>query len=324
MGLWLEGYSIERGLLKESLWRLVPFSSLEPAPTERERLAAARHLMMSIKDAVWKSVRSNLVRKMLEQFEEPVERHDFTSLLTQLLYGVPIDFTPTLLGSHDADLSGILEEPADIFGYGLQVQQLRFLPEDIAPDLNRLSEEKLLSLTWQRTVLFAATEDELDLARSRQEIIGQLFEALDLMGYLNHLHRLCMRLFKRPGIQASLFVLLLVLEQGGYGPNIEMIHEALRTNLPLMRRYQQLRQTLQEELPKVAKVLLPLFQVSTLFPGGSQKEREAHIELVRDVYRKHKEDLDAFWQRHPELSDEVQTVVHHEDGVHPQVIMTCI
>ena len=55
-------------------------------------------------------------------------------------------------------------------------------------------------------------------------------------------------------MQALLFVLLLVLEQGGYGPNIEMIQEALRTNLSLIRGYQQLRQTLQQELPEVAKI----------------------------------------------------------------------
>jgi hypothetical protein len=318
MGLWLEGYPIELDRLKESLWRLVPFSTLETPSTERERLAAARHLTRRIKDTLWKSVRSNLVRKILDQFDESAQQRYFTSLLTQLLYGVPVDFTPTLLGSHDADLDGILEEPTDIFAHGLQMQRLRFLPKESAPDFQRLSAEKVLSLTWQRTVLLEATEEELDLARSRHEIIEQLFEALDAMGYLNTLHRFYMRLFRRPGMQALLLVLLLVLERGGYGPNIEMIHEALRTNLPLLRRYQQVRQTLQQELPDVASALLPLFQVSTMFTEGSQREQEAHIEHVREVYRQHKEALDTFWQRHPELSDEIQTVAKHEDEISSQ------
>lgn len=312
VGLWLEGYDMEIGLLKESLWRLIPFSSLQAPSGKGERRKAARQLTQTIGSTVWKSVRRNMVRRILERFEDPGEQEHFTSILTQLLYGVPVDFTPTFLGDHDADLAGRLEEPADLFAYGTQMQQLRFLPKDPVPDLRRLSEEKILSLTWQRTVLFAATEEELDLARSRKEIVEQAFEALDLIGQLNPFHRLFLRFFKRPGMQALLLVLLLVLEQAQYGPSIELIREALRINLPLLRRYQQLRQTMQRELPEVAQVMLPLFQLSPIFTEGNQEEQNVHAEQIRAVYRQHKDALDAFWQRHPDLSGESQEATDQE------------
>jgi hypothetical protein len=313
VGLWLEGYSIEIGLLKESLWHLIPFSSLQTPSDKGERMKAARQLTQTIGNAVWKSVRSNLMRKILEQFEHPGERQHFTSVLTQLLYEVPVDFTPTLLGYHDADLAGEMEEPADLFASGVQMQQLRFLPQDPVPDLQRLCEEKILSFTWQRTVLFAATEEELGLARSRKEIVEQMFEALDLIGQLTPLHSfLFLHFSKRQMMQALLLVLLLVLEQAQYGPSIDLIREALRTNLLLLRRYQQLRQTMQQELPEVAQVMLPLFQLSPIFTEGSQEEQNAHNEQIRAVYRQHKDALDAFWQRHPDLSGESLETVSKE------------
>jgi hypothetical protein len=238
-------------------------------------------------------------------------------LLTQLLYGVPVDFTRTFRDD-DPDLAGILEEPADVFAHGLHVQQVSFLPKDLARDLQRLSEERLLSLTRLRTVLFAATQEDLEVARTRRDLIAQLFEVADLIGYGGRLWHLMLRMVIKPWMQALLSVWLLVLEQSGYGPNIETINEALRTNLPLIRHAHQLRQALQQELPHVAKEVLPLFQISAMFAKGSTQEHvsSTNIKRMEDVYRKHKDALDAFWQAHPELY-EIPARAPHEEESHP-------
>ncbi len=300
--LWLEGYPIEVGILKESLWHLIPFSSWQIPSTAQQRQAAAHTLTRRVLNEAWAAVRSNFVRNVLQQFDREGDQRWFVNLQTQLLYGIPIDFTRTLLDEHDPALRHELEEPADILAHGLQVQQIRFIREgeDIAKAWQRLADEHLLSWTRMRTVLFATAEEELELARTRLETIEQLFETLDLMGYMRGPLRLYRKIFLVPAMQALLFTSLLVLEQSNYGSNIEMIRATIRAHVPLMKRFQDMRDALQEELPLVAKELLPLSRLSTLFTQGSQQDQDTYIEHIQEVYRQHKDDLDAFWQRHPQ------------------------
>src|SRR5262249_15141331 len=153
------------------------------------------------------------------------------------VYGERLDFSRDFLNEHDPELRNALEEPADIIAHGLKAQQIRFIREgeDIAEALQQLADEKLLSLIRLRTVIYAATEEDSELARTRRDVLRQLFEAVDLMGYLKgplHLYR---RVFDAPAMQALAFAYLLVLEQGGYGHNLEEISSAVRINLPIMK-----------------------------------------------------------------------------------------
>jgi hypothetical protein len=86
--LWLAGATIEVGLLKESVWSLTPFAFWETPATMPERRISARRLARSILGRVWRSVRSNFVRKILQQFNSAEEQHWFINMETQLLYGV--------------------------------------------------------------------------------------------------------------------------------------------------------------------------------------------------------------------------------------------
>lgn len=137
--LWLEGFTIEVGLLKESIWNLTPFSSWKEPGTSRERQTLEQRLAQKILNAAWKSVRPNFVRKVLQNFESREDQQWFLNLGTQLLYGVPIDFRRDFLS--ESESNGQLEEHADIFAHGLQTKYMRSLPEDIAGDLQDISDK---------------------------------------------------------------------------------------------------------------------------------------------------------------------------------------
>jgi len=300
--LWLEGTTIEIGLLKTSIWSLTPFSTWKEPITGRERQRAAHKLARKIFHAAWKSVRTNFARKVLQNFDSREDQQWFLNLEIQLLYGVPLDFTRDFLS--DGESHGQLEEPADIFARGLQTRHLRWLPKDIAEGLQDISNKQLLSWTKLRAVLFAATTEELQLARERQEVFDQMLECLEIMGYLGKLHCLARKWMKRPTMQALLFCALLAMEQNGYGPNLEEISTAVRVNWPVFKRMQEFRATLQQELPAIAKEIVPLPTLGKLLVEGTPQERDAYFAHLQDVYQQNKEALDAFWQRHPALKGE--------------------
>jgi hypothetical protein len=300
--LWLEGAAIEIGLLKTSIWSLTPFSTWKEPATGRERQTAAHKLARKIFNAAWNTVRTNFARKVLQNFDSREDQQWFLNLETQLLYGVPLDFTRDFLS--EGESRGQLEEPADIFAHGLQTRHLRWLPKDIAEGLQDISDKQLLSWTKLKAVLFAATIEELELARERQDVFDRMLECLEIMGYLGKLHRLARTWMKRPAMQALLFCALLAMEQNGYGPNLEEISTTVRINWPVFKRMQEFRATLQQELPAIAKEILPLPTLGKKLVDGTPQERDAYFAHLQDVYQQNKEALDAFWQRHPALKGE--------------------
>lgn len=302
--LWLEGSAIEIGQLKESIWNLTPFATWQTSSTMQEKRTLAQKLTQRILNRAWESVRDNFVRKMLRQFDSMEEQQWFIGLGTQLLYGIPVDFTRTYLDVHDQDLKGIREEPADIFAHGLQIQRVQFLPKDIAAGLQELSDKQLLSWTKMKAVLFAATTEELELARERSELFGQLFEALDIMGHLSPLLHLMRKFFTRPTMQALIFISLLVLEQNGFSHHIEELNSTVRINLPILKRTLAFREALLLELPTVAKEVPPLPVLGRLLTEGTQQQRDAYLEHMQELYWQNKDAFDAFWQRHPDLKPE--------------------
>jgi len=300
--LWLEGVAIEIGVLKTSIWGLTPFSTWKEPTTGRERQTAAHKLARKIFNAAWNTVRTNFARKVLQNFDSREDQQWFLNLETQLLYGVPLDFTRDFLS--EGESRGQLEEPADIFAHGLQTRHLRWLPKDIAEGLQDISDKQLLSWAKLKAVLFAATTEELELARERQDVFDRMLECLEIMGYLGKLHRLARTCMKRPAMQALLFCALLAMEQNGYGPNLEEISTTVRINWPVFKRIQELRATLQQELPAIAREIPPLPTFGKMLVEGTQQERDAYFAHLQDVYQQNKEVLDAFWQRHPTLKGE--------------------
>jgi len=312
--LWLEGFSIEVGLLKVSIWNLTPFSSWKEPGTSRERQRAAQALAQKIFNAAWKSVRTNFIRTVLQNFgdeKDQQSREDqqwFLNLATKLLYGITPnegegpDFTRDYVS--ESASQGQLEEPADIFAHGLQTKHIRSLPKDLAGDLQDIAHKQLLSWAKLKAVLFAATTEELELARERQDVFDHLLECLEIMGYAGRMHRLLRTVLKRPALQALLFCALLTMEQNGYGANLEEISTTVRINWPIFKRMQEFRATLQHELPEIAREIPSLPTLGKLLVEGTQQERVAYLTHLQDVYQQHKEAFDAFWQHHPALREE--------------------
>lgn len=307
--LWLKGYSIEIGLLKESIWRQVPWSSLSLPESGRGRSSAAKKTARIVLRNAWKSVRSNLLRKFLQQFARPEDQKWFLSMLMLLLFGEPVDFSRDFLSEYHSELHAALEDPADVMAHGLQIQHIQFIQEgeDVAKAFQKLADEQLLSLTRLRTVLFAASTEEFELARTRQYTFEQMFESLDLMGYLRGPLRLYRKVFSASGMQVLVFAYLLVLEQGGYGRNIDIIAEAIRTNLSTLKQAQALLRVLQKELPEVAAEILTLPSIMKLFTKRSQQEQATYLEHLRETYKQHQEEVDSFRGRHPDLFETQQT-----------------
>lgn len=299
--LWLEGFSLEVGLLKESIWNLTPFSSWKEPETSRERQTLAQRLAQQILNAAWKSLRPNFARKVLQNFESREDQQWFLNLTTQLLYGITPDKGPDFTRDHlnEGRSQGQLEEPADIFAHGLQTKYVRSLPEDLAGNLQDLANKQLLSWVNLKAVLFAATVEELELARERQEVFDHLLECLEIIGYAGRMHRLLRTVLKRPALQALLFCALLAMEQNGYGAHLEEISTTVRINWPIFKRMQEFRATLQHELPEIAREIPSLPTLGKLLVEGAPQERAACLTHLQDVYQQHKEAFDGFWQRHP-------------------------
>ncbi len=86
------------------------------------------------------------------------------------------------------------------------------------------------------------------------------------------------------------------LEAKGYSDNVQQVYEAVRVNWPLLKRGQAIRNALDQELPHISKELLYLSRI----PEMTMEEIEMHKARLRVVYEENKDDLDAFWQRHPD------------------------
>lgn len=138
----------------------------------------------------------------------------------------------------------------------------------------------------------------------RQDVFDQMLECLELMGYLGKIHRLARTWMKRSAMQAVVFCALLVLEQNGYGPNLEEIRTTVRVNWPIFKRMQAFREALQQELPTIAREVPPLPALGKKLVEGTQQERDAYLAHLHNVYQQNKEVLDAFLRHHPELNEE--------------------
>jgi hypothetical protein len=193
--------------------------------------------------------------------------------------------------------------PAEIFSQALNTKALRFLPGDLTHDLEEMSSRRLLSITRMNATLEAATEEDLARARTRLEMMLPFLECLDILGY-----RFCpvsfaffSQHYKTNALaQALLFVFFLHLEAKGYSKGMQQVFEAVRANWPILKHGQATHNSLAQELPHVSKELLAMGRI----PELTKVEIEVYKARLREVYEQNREDLDAFWQRHPEWIEE--------------------
>jgi hypothetical protein len=114
-----------------------------------------------------------------------------------------------------------------------------------------------------------------------------------------------------PSFQALSLVFFLHLEKHGYADNIDGLLEVCRAQIPRFRTFQVLCLTLEQELPPLAKELSTPEKLWQKIKDLSEPEREQYLagrtEHLREVYLQHERDLDAFWQRHPEIKNALES-----------------
>ena len=233
----------------------------------------------------------NVSRVFLRLFRTPDERFRFLYIQMSLLHDIRYEFQTQ---QENEELP-----QAEIFSQALNVKALRFLPDDLTHDLEEMSSRRLLSITRMNVTLEAATEEEMARARTRLEIMLPLLECLDILGYRFGPVSFAFfsQHYKTNALAQALFlVFFLHLEAKGYSQGMEQVFEAVRMSWPLLKRGKAMHNALAQELPHVSKELIDVGHASEL----TKEEVEVYKGRLREVYAQNKEDLDAFWQRHPE------------------------
>lgn len=298
--LWQEGYAIPLSLLKETVRRLVPQLRWKiPRQEEKKYDLVERRV-----EIVVQKMRDPLFRFLGKRFGKELEDlRSFLHIQLSLVYGVPLIFEPS---HYQNELSA-----TDIVAQGLGLDAWSFLPKDLTADFQRFSDNEMLSIFNMNTVLEEATEDDLRRASMRSEVVALLFEGFEVMGILQKFLRSLRPRMSTPSFQALSLVFLLHLERHGYAHNMDELLRVCQVQVPRFRAFQALCLALQQELPEVAKELGTPQKLWEKIKNLSESEREHYLarknEHLRGVYLQYQVELDAFWQRHPEIKNVFET-----------------
>ena|SRR5579863_1446 len=299
--LWCEGYFIPLPVLKETIRQLVPQLKWEIPRREAQKYKAVERWL----NTLMQKISGRFFRFLLKRFGNKLENlQSFFEIQLNLLYEIRVPFDEP---SHcEGELSA-----TDIFAQGLNLEEWWFLPKDIAADFQHFSDKGLLSITKMNATLDGATEEDLKRANTRTEVVTLIFEWFDLMGLLpNPLGSLLLDI-SNPSFQALLLTFVLHLEKNGYAKNMDQLLEVFRVQVPKFRAFQALNFALQQELPIVAKELDTVEEIWRLLKNRSEQEREQYFarknEYLRGIYLQNQAELDAFWQRHPEIKSSLET-----------------
>ena len=103
---------------------------------------------------------------------------------------------------------------------------------------------------------------------------------------------------------------VLHLEKHGYANNMDQLLDVFRVQVPKFRAFRALSVALRQELPLVAKELDTVEEIWRVLKNRSEQEREEYFarknEHLREVYLQYQAELDAFWQRHPEIKSALE------------------
>src|SRR5258708_3765074 len=135
-------------------------------------------------------------RFLLKRFGKNFENlQSVLEIQMNLMYWIRVAFDEP--SHHEGELSA-----TDIFTQGLHLEELWFLPRDLAADFQHFSDKGLLSITKMNAALDEATEEDLRRASMRSEVIALIFEWFELMGFLPKLLQSLMHDVSSPSFQS--------------------------------------------------------------------------------------------------------------------------
>lgn len=305
--LWREGYCIPFPILKDTIRQLVPPLRWKVPRREEKRYDAVERRLNTLLE----KMSGRFSRLLLKRFGRNTENlQAFLEIHLNLLYGIRVAFD---------EPSHYEGEPSatDIFAQGLHLKELWFLPKDLAADFQHFSDKGLLSITKMNAALDEATEEDLRRASTRSEALALVFEWVELMGFSPKLLQSFPLDISNPSFQALVLVFLFHLEKHGYADNMDGLAEVFRIQVLQLRAFKVFHLTLQQELPAVAKevstpqeIWAQVKKVWGQIKDLSESEREQYFarknEHLREVYLHNQAELDAFWQRHPEIKNALE------------------
>lgn len=181
-----------------------------------------------------------------------------------------------------------------------------WLPHDLTPTWIEMARSGVFSLRRARNTLHAATEEALNQARADREIF---------FGGLPRIGRGCETIFGENAFGIGIFrvldefsrtakdkflgtelLIVLILRTASWGDRMDEIAVAIRNVLPACDHLLKLMPVLHEELPDAARALC--CDIRALH---TREDMDRHFANLRAFYFSRKDDLDAFWARHPDL-----------------------
>lgn len=307
--LWFEGFPLQPDDLKQSLEALLrPYHHFMAtvAPDLSDPLAAAE----DIAEQMQARLSHSKLGRRLRRLGNDEEVNAVLTALFQFSFGGIPGFT----AHADEELGERLLADLFIDALGLKRGQTDrlgevgpWLPQDggeLGRQLEQLAGEQLISIPALVQTLQAATPAQLaqartDLARTFE--FKQMAKAMGaLMGPDVFGYSLFRELPSDPNFLALLLVFLIRL-RASIGPGLDEIGATLKHHRPIIQQMLAFVRTLRKEYPVVAEELLSQTQQLDWSNPQALDRFQAIFGAMRAA---HPEELDAFFQRHPELRAE--------------------
>lgn len=307
--IWLEGYSVPIGKLKESFELILidPMEGLNRSTRGEGAEEKADNLAEKMRESL---PRCKLTRHIKRNVSN---QNDWKSLLTtvlQLLFAQTAEDAP-VFEEVDIPYSDEDDKPLrDIFIDALGLRRATTdrigdagpgLSGDVGKDLNRMSEGMFLSMENLEATLNSATIEQLEQARTDAKAVEGLSLIADFSELLFGRNAFGLSLFQclpqDLNVKAHIILFYLSLRKSDMANNLDMINQSSQQNAPAIADNIKVLDTLKAELPSVYKEHHKLWQL--LLKGKINPEDMQ--QRGQEIYERHKTELDAFWEKHPEL-----------------------
>jgi hypothetical protein len=328
--LWIDGFPIPPERVRASLQ-----SAIEAIRDDirrhwkaswRDKLAVAEGLVTRVAPRLARTMLGSLMKQRLSEQDQI----SFLTMQMQLLVGdVPAFDSGDEYVTEDRE---VVDKPlAEVFVdvYGLQRAQTDalgdakpWLPRNIAPTLIELARRQVLSLKYVLATVQDATPNDLEQARADRDTMFVRFpefvrgaEVLfgeNAFGF--GMFRMLADWTSKDDATYQALVVggLLVIRRSGYGQALNEISTAIRFAAAANSRWQTLLAALARELPDIGQAIVPdpaLAKGHTDFTAYMQNR----LCQIQEIATRYRNDLDAFFERHPELlSDEGLSANHRK------------
>lgn len=307
--LWYEGFPLQPDVIKRSLEALLhPYHQFVAtvAPDLSDPLAAAENTAEHMQARLSHSKMGRRLRRLGDDEE-------VNAVLTAL-FQFPFGGIPGFSAHADEELGE--RSLADLFidALGLKRGQTDrmgevgpWLPQDsgeLGRQLEHLAGEQLMSIPALGQTLQAATPAQLAQARidlARTFDFKQMAKAMGaLMGPNMFGYGLFRELPGDPNFLALLLIFLIRL-RASMGQGLDEIGATLKQHRPTIQKMQAFVKTLRKEYPAIAEELLTQTQQLDWSDPQALDRFQSIFKAVRVA---HPEELDMFFQQHPELGAE--------------------